>query len=401
MMENDALYLLFARYIDRKCTPEQEEELAEMLADPVNEPAVKQLLEQYFDKLPESFELPQGSAEQMFSEIINTKTPAISLQPEMLLKRQRMRLIQIAAAVVLLFISYGAYLWLKPLKTNATAETEEITAPLLQDIPPGGNRATLQLANGTVITLDSIANGALATQGGIQVLKQQDGVIAYEPQADSPAQDVLMNTITTPRGGQYQLTLTDGSKVWLNAASSLRFPAAFTGNQREVALTGEGYFEVAKNAAKPFKVILGNGTTVEVLGTHFNIMSYEEEDMNRTTLLEGSVKLTNSSAAMLLKPGQQAVIDHSGKMKLLNDVDTEEAIAWKDGFFKYNSVDLQTFLRQAARWYDIDVEYRGKIPAYSFSGKIPLTVNFSKWLRVLELSEVHYTLEGRTIIIKP
>jgi ferric-dicitrate binding protein FerR (iron transport regulator) len=194
--------------------------------------------------------------------------------------------------------------------------------------------------------------------------------------------------------------LSDGSKVWLNAASSLRFPASFAGKERKVELLGEAYFEVAKNAAMPFKVKV-NGMEVEVLGTHFNINSYENESTVRTTLLEGSVKINNNNSSSLLKPGQQAQVNKAGEIKIINNVDVEEAIAWKEGKFQFDRADIHDIMRQLARWYDVDVEYKGSVSSH-FGGTISRDVNLSQVLNMLHLTgEVKFQIEDRKVIVMP
>jgi transmembrane sensor len=212
--------------------------------------------------------------------------------------------------------------------------------------------------------------------------------------------EVVYNTISTPRGGQYQLMLADGSKVWLNAASSLRFPASFVGKERKVELLGEAYFEVAKNAKMPFKVKV-NGMEVEVLGTHFNINSYENESTIRTTLLEGSVKINKNNSSSLLKPGQQAQMNKAGEIKIINDADVEEAIAWKEGKFQFDRADIHDIMRQLTRWYDVDVEYKGTVSSH-FGGTISRDVNLSQVLNMLHLTgEVKFQVEDRKVVVMP
>jgi ferric-dicitrate binding protein FerR (iron transport regulator) len=212
--------------------------------------------------------------------------------------------------------------------------------------------------------------------------------------------EVLYNTISTPRGGQYELMLSDGSKVWLNAASSLRFSASFVGKERKVELLGEAYFEVAKNAAMPFKVKV-HGMEVEVLGTHFNINSYDNESMIRTTLLEGSVKINKNNSSSLLKPGQQAQMNKAGEIKIINNVDVEEAIAWKEGKFQFDKADIHDIMRQLARWYDVDVEYKGTVSSH-FGGTISRDVNLSQVLNMLHLTgEVNFQIQDKKVLVMP
>ena len=274
-----------------------------------------------------------------------------------------------------------------------------------EKIVPGGNKALLTLADGSTIILDSAANGLLSQQGGIKVQKLNNGLLAYSINGKLVTENdqAFYNTITTPRGGQYQVTLSDGTKVWLNAASSIHFPVVFTGSERKVEITGEAYFEVAKNKAMPFKVTAGS-SEVEVLGTHFNINSYTDEPSIKTTLLEGMVKVTvpvlgASQPAEFLQPGQQAAINKQGRISVIKNADLEEAVAWKNGRFQFKSADLKSILRQISRWYDADIEYKGNVDMH-FSGQLPRNDNVNKVFEKLALTgEVNFMVEGKKIIV--
>jgi transmembrane sensor len=252
-----------------------------------------------------------------------------------------------------------------------------------------------QIADGSNIILGSAQNGVLATQANIDIRKAAGGKIVYNAsQPLSPNAPVLYNTITTPRGGQYQVTLSDGSKVWLNAASSLKFPAAFSNNERVVELTGEAYFEVAKltgpsvagreGSRIPFKVITAN-QTVEVLGTHFNVNAYDDEATINTTLLEGSVKIVQAktNASQLLKPGQQAKM---GANIRVSDVDASQAVAWKNGYFIFSHEDIGSIMRQVSRWYDINIQYEGDVTKEGFVGTISKFKDVAQVLDMLQLT---------------
>jgi len=276
------------------------------------------------------------------------------------------------------------------------------------DILPGSNKAILTLANGSKIILNDAGNGKIARQQNIVIDKAKNGQLIYDVDGSfktdrqpKVAAIVAMNTLTTPRGGQYEVVLPDGTKVWLNAASSLRYPTSFPGNERQVELTGEAYFEVAKNAAQPFFVKTTN-QTVEVLGTHFNINSYSDEISTKTTLLEGSITVTNTSGMPLvkLKPRQQAIGTLKG-MKVNTDADTEEAMAWKNGKFMFKNTDLPAIMRLLSRWYDVDVEYQGTIAEKHYRGQISRNVPVSQVFEILKTSGVNFTISGRTIIVKP
>jgi ferric-dicitrate binding protein FerR (iron transport regulator) len=251
--------------------------------------------------------------------------------------------------------------------------------------------------------LDSLGNGVIATQNGKQVLLK-NGELAYA--GDAGSGEVVYNNLTTPKGRQFQILLPDGTKVWLNAASSLRYPTAFSGSNREVEVTGEVYFEVAKNAHQPFIIHLNNKTKIQVLGTQFNVNAYSNEAAIRTTLVEGSIKIVSGASAaggpVVLRPGQQAQINNAGgDMKVMNNVDVDKVTAWKSGLFNFEDSGLEEVMRQVERWYDIEVVYEKNIPDIRFGGKLSNDVSLSGLLRSLQESEVHFRIEGRKLIVLP
>ncbi|SDS33672.1 FecR family protein [Mucilaginibacter mallensis] len=306
-----------------------------------------------------------------------------------------------AAASILLFISIGGYfLWHKQAPGKQIVHNQ----PLHNDIAPGGNKAILILASGKQIVLTGAKNGTLAKQGAITISKTSNGQVVYTD-ASTAAQNtafISYNSIETPRGGQYHLTLADGTNVWLNAASSIKYPTAFTGNERRVEITGEAYFEVKHDAAKPFRVIC-NGQIVEDLGTHFNINAYSDESAVKTTLLEGSVAVTSVGKNKILKPGEQAQLEN-GDIHLAN-VDVDEMVAWKNGLFDFKDANIGIVMRQLARWYDVDVEYEGKIPDILFTGKLHRDINAAQILDMLSYFKVHFKIENegvkKKIIVMP
>ncbi|WP_343704114.1 FecR domain-containing protein [Chitinophaga sp.] len=271
-----------------------------------------------------------------------------------------------------------------------------------QDIAPGGDHAVLTLADGSTITLDSAGNGSLSTQGGTTIYKHAGGRLAY--QAGGAPETVQYNTLSTPRGGKYQVLLPDGTSVVLNAASSLRFPTAFSGSSREVELNGEAYFEVAKNAAAPFRVKVqaagGPGRTIDVLGTSFNVMAYQDEPVMRTTLVSGAVKVTAEGAPALLQPGQQAVISNtqSGGIKV-EKAALDEALAWTHNEFYFSNTNIYSIMRQISRWYNVDVSYEDSLHVF-LNGNIRKNVPASQVFKMLELTgEVQFsTVNGQVTV---
>ena len=307
-----------------------------------------------------------------------------------------------AAAAVFLLIASSIFFTFNPKNKKQELVKTELNRPTpVNDIAPGGNKAVLTLADGSSIVLDSAANGTLTQQGNIKVQKLDNGQLAYTVNGKQVTEndEAFYNTISTPRGGQYQVTLADGTQVWLNAASSIRFPVVFTGAERKVEITGEVYFEVTKNAAIPFKVKTA-ASEVEVLGTHFNVNAYDDEAAVKTTLLEGSVKIIATGQPIkYLQPGQQSAINKQGTITVLNNAVIEEVMAWKNGRFQFNSADLKSILRQISRWYDVDVVYKGNVNLH-FTGQLTRNDNVSKVFDKLVLTgEVHFKIDGRKIIV--
>jgi ferric-dicitrate binding protein FerR (iron transport regulator) len=301
-----------------------------------------------------------------------------------------------SAAAVFLLICGALLIFRKqpPLKTRDEQ-------PLIASVPikPASTVATLTLADGSVIELGQAANGVLSNQGAVNVRKQKSGELVYESR-DEPSETAIpaKNTLTIPRGGHYQIVLNDGTRVWLNAASSLTFPTVFTGSERRVQLVGEAYFEVAENKKMPFRVV-SDETQVEVLGTHFNFRAYPEDELVKTTLLEGAIRLSTPSAAVLLKPGEQGS-NRSNGMIDVRSVKSRESIAWKNGLFIFRNERITEIMKQISRWYNVDVVYQTNVSDQSFGGVYSKNKDLSELLKGLELTGlVHFKIEGRRIIV--
>lgn len=261
----------------------------------------------------------------------------------------------------------------------------------IKDIAPGGNRAMLTLADGTQIVLDSADNGALLKQNGITVIKLNEGELSYLGKAN--AGEVVYNTVSTPKGGQYQLILADGTRVWLNAESSLRFPVVFQGQERKVELSGEGYFEVTKNDKAPFYVSVGM-MDVKVLGTHFNVSAYTDENTIKTTLVEGSVVVNSGAAEVKLNPGQQAALGRMDEvLKKVDNVDVSAITAWKNHEFLFNETELRDAMKQLSRWYDFEVVYENQIPPTYLYGTIQRDKSLTDVLKIMEASGLKFRIE--------
>lgn len=328
-------------------------------------------------------------------------------RPARVRQMTRQKAAMIAAAV--LFLIAGGWYFSShsgPDGSPVTSRTAKTATPALrQDILPGSNKAILTLGDGSTIVLDSARTGSLARQGNSQVLKTGDGQLKYAPNSNAVSV-VAYNVLSTPRGGQYKLTLQDGTDVWLNAGSSIRYPTTFSGKERRVEITGEAYFEIAKNAAMPFRVAVNgsaqndNGLEIEVLGTQFNVNAYKDEPGLKTTLVEGSVRLVRGRSTSVLKPYQQALVSADGGFKTMSLTDVDQVIAWKNGAFEFDDADISTVMRQISRWYDVEVVYEGKVPADHFSGRFSRNTSLAGVLKILNISGIQLIAENKKIIMK-
>lgn len=315
-------------------------------------------------------------------------------------KIAKYRWLQVAAVLAVVLFASIFFIQRKKNHETDTVKLTNKVAPIL----PGGNKAYLTLANGSRIVLDDAQNGKLATRPGVTISKTGNGMLVYHftnsNNNNTAAVTPEFNTITTPRGGQYQVVLEDGTRVWLNAASSIKFPQAFTGTTREVELSGEAYFEVAKNKAKPF-IVQANGTKVQVFGTHFNINAYADNNSITTTLLEGSVRMSSGSSAVMLLPGQQGDAVINGSAIKVSPADIQQTMAWKNGLFIFHDLNITEVMKQVGRWYDVDVEYSDDdVKKNEFGGTISKYKNINELLDVMVLTRsIHYKIEGRRVII--
>lgn len=290
------------------------------------------------------------------------------------------------AAMILLFAGIAGYFYWQ--QSSPTVKTS------LADVTPGTTRATLTLHDGSVVPLDS---GRKTLQQGQSTVLQQGGQLQYDVQGKENV--IVYNTLSTPRGGQFRLILPDGSKVWLNAASSIRYPTAFVGKERLVEVSGEAYFEIEQDVQQPFVVSLRQGNRIEVLGTSFNVNVYTDEPAMQTTLLEGAVRVSNAGGSAVLSPGQQAVVTGDDGIRVIQAKNATQAIAWKEGLFNFDGASLDDVMRQLARWYDISVVYEKGVPDIGFGGKIGRDLTLAGVLSILEKTGVHFRLEGKTLIV--
>jgi ferric-dicitrate binding protein FerR (iron transport regulator) len=336
--------------------------------------------------------MQQVNEEAAWQKISGLTQPAPVLS---VVKSARFRWIKYAAAVVIIAAGAGTFYFSQRAYKVESSASDQATIRE-NDVQPGTTGAVLTLSDGSKISLDSAGSGTVAAQGNTQVVKLSDGRLAYQVKGSQA--NILFNTLSTDRGKQFQVVLPDGTKVWLNAASSITYPTAFIGKTRRVRMTGEAYFEVAKNAAMPF-VVETPGQETTALGTSFNINSYEDEEKVRTTLLEGSVRISHSSAHQLLRPGQQSVIGKEPGDMLVKEADVQQAIAWKNGYFSFTNADLKVIMRQLSRWYNVDVIYEGEGPKVEFSGEIGRTLTLAQLLDILKETRIRYRIENKKLII--
>jgi transmembrane sensor len=385
LLSNQRYFDLADKWLDGTISPEEEQEYAN-----------------WYNQFSEADEvlIPAGIAlskeeyqQKLFQKINQRRVKVVSL---------RTKVARLAvAAIVAGIVGLGFFLYQTRLQpTTPVVATTQPQSPVQKDVKPGTNGATLILANGNVVVLDTARNGQVAA--GASNIFKTNSIISFQDAEMAITTGNSINTLSTPRARQQQLVLSDGTNVWLNAESSIRFPTVFTGRIREVEMTGEAYFEVAKNAAKPFIVNI-NGARVEVLGTHFNVMAYANEPSLQTTLVEGSVRFSKFGKELLLQPGQQSQLLQGDNLKLVPHADLNFAMAWKNGKQVLNGADIQTVMRNIERWYDVDVEYKGAIPSRTFTGDLPRTANLSEIVRLFQINNIHATLDAahKKLIVTP
>jgi len=390
----DQLHIIFQKYLDQNCSPDEMQQLLDYFGTTQADP---ELLEQLVEKVLLSQDVEDADAAAQsrldagFQQILAKRVKA---KPAMRLKMLYTKW----AVAATLFVAVGAglfYFTKSDIPTNVTANQIALK--------PGTEKARLTLADGTVIDLEEAVNGKLNNKDGVAITKADDGKLVYDAKNKGDVNaPVSYNTLVTPRGGQYKVILPDGSSIWLNAASSLRFPTQFVGAERRVELSGEGYFEIKKNAKQPFVVVSG-GQEVTVLGTHFNINAYRENNTIKTTLLEGAVKVSKGAQSYLLAPGQEANLDNeNNSFSIAKDVDVALAVAWKNGRFSFDATNIKEVMQQIARWYDVDVSYKGDFSNVELTGEIPRGADASRVLNLLKgTKQVDFIINGRSITVIP
>ncbi|MCF0053600.1 FecR domain-containing protein [Dyadobacter sp. LJ53] len=383
---------LFNRYYQGLATASEKEELMAYMRSANDDALLEKFLESGWVSLDAEENVFTAEKSSAMLRSIFGSTP----QEEKTMKIFSIGWIRYASAAAI-FILIGLGIW----KVTSVPKTgiAHTAQPKAEDVKPGGAKAILTLSDGSAIELAHAKSGFLARQGAAEVSKSQDGVLVYNAKSENTSTKISMNTLTTPKGGQYEMLLPDGSKVWLNASSSIRFPSVFPASERKVEITGEAYFEVAKDKSRPFRVKF-NKSEVQVLGTSFNIMAYPEEGPSKTTLVEGSVFIRNVNQNTKLKPGQQAAVLPTGKIKT-QYIAMDEAVAWKNGMFYFKDAGIEEVMRQLSRWYDVEVSYSGKIPVRQFTGRVSRNVNLSEVSGMLRYAGVNCRIEGSKMIIDP
>ncbi len=387
---------LATRYFDNTCTPAEKLELAEWIGRQTDDTMLQQVLGDAWESHVPLILMPDEMSDRIVAAMFGRSMGTVAM-PELpgtkVVPLRSYRKVWWAAAGILLLGGAGLWSWQHQPAPAPVAESRQ--QRYRNEVMPGTNRAMLTLADGSMIALDSAGNGVLGRQGAVKIIKQSNGELAY---VGNSSGEVMFNTMSTPRGGQYHLTLPDGTQVWLNAASSITYPAAFTGKERKVTVKGEAYFEVTANANMPFRVGAGNAE-ITVLGTRFNVNAYTEEPTIRTTLVDGAVSVAAGKASALLHPGMQAKVGKDNILNVTENIDTDETIAWKNGFFQFTDADMPTVMRQIEKWYDVNVSYEGAIPEKSFGGGMQRSLPLTKVLGILEENGVKFRIEGKNIIV--
>jgi transmembrane sensor len=399
-MEDQRLKYLLEIYSSNRATDSEISELNKYLDEGIYEEQVKNFILNKLEENKGDNQIPREVSEDILSSIFDTAPKSSNInnpveKNQIVLRNWKSWL---TAAMIIFVIGFIAYPWLQPEVKESLAKQDSVI-----DFPPGTDQAMLTLWDGTLVQLNNVIDSTALHNAGLTINSSEGEIVS-----NSNSNSIGYNTLVTPLGGQYKIVLPDGSRAWLNAGSSIRFPTTFVGSERSVSISGEVYFEIQTNKQKPFIVqvkndISGNDMEVKVLGTHFNISSYPDDPTINTTLVEGSIEVRKGATKKLLSAGQQARISNNSDSQnvLVETVDTESVIAWKDGVFEFNG-NLQDILRQISRWYNVDVQYENEISNRAFIGTIARDNKISEVLKILELTgEVQFEIEENTVIVKP
>jgi hypothetical protein len=384
---------LFEQFCNNTCTPEENREFWELLAmlkeeDQLN-PDDQWLWDNADVSRPEDQIDWSAALDKIRSRVAawdGRQTPVRRLPKRAL-----------AAACIILLAGIGVYTLIRStIKPTSQQRSIAHLPPVIKDVPPGNYGATLTLTDGKRVVLDSAGDRTIAVQGGNEIVNQNSQLTYLNN--NSITTEAVYNTLSTDRGRQYKVVLADGSAVWLNALSSIRYPTSFNHSERRVSITGEVYFEIKGDARKPFIVTTG-GMDIRVLGTHFNVNAYPDEAAAATTLLEGSIKVSRNADALVLLPGQQSLARKNGSLALIRNADVAAAVAWKNGYFTFDDTDIKSVMKQLTRWYDIDVRYEGDVAAERFWGDLPRNASLSTILNTLERTGVRFRMDGNTVVV--
>ena len=391
MLQENEFNELISRYISGEITSSEKARLLDLLDKEEGLDSLDSIMRDNLAKAKNDF-----ATEEQTQEFVNKLNAKITLKT-IKLEPKESKIFRLKNWIVAASLVIAAGVGATYIANNEQEQEEQIA--MVEDVTPkeitaAVSGAVLTLADGSQIVLDSLGNGQIAQQSNTTI-SNKDGKLIYNSQKGATT---VYNTMSTPKAQKYNLQLADGTKVWLNASSSIKFPTAFSGKTREVSITGEAYFEVSSDKSKPFIVDAG-GMKVEVLGTHFNINSYDDEEVIRTTLLEGSVVINQNMKSKKLYPGQQAVVNTIGDISLEKNVNLSQVMSWKNGLFYFENSSLQEVMRELSRWYDVDVVYVNGIPKRNFEGEIQRNLKLSEVLRILELNKVKFKVEGRTVLI--
>lgn len=408
------LSFLLERYLNHTATKAELDELFDLISEEKQRDRLEAELHEKWMQQPENEKMKFSlQSEQDVLKTILTRNQSDEVLPETKIHFFQKYWFRIAAAAVII-LTAGIYYYSNTPGTdkNMLAVTKDTATKIIK---PGGQKAVLTLADGSTIILDDSSNGTLATEGNNHIIKK-DGELIYESgstlssfgkgtgkgsQNEEPTGG--FNTMSTPKGGQYKLRLPDGSKVWLNAESTIKYPVVFNSKERNVSITGEAYFEVATDKNKKFLVNV-NGTVTEVLGTNFNVSGYTDEDAIKITLLQGAVKVArpnakNNGDAKILKPGQQAGWNIKTEKLTVQEADIDAVMAWKNGLFQFNGDDIVSIMKKISKWYDVEIRYAGKIPQGHYNGIVSRSSDLETVLKILEESGLHFNIEGKKLIV--
>ena len=395
MSNSRTISRLLFKYLQGTLTPEEEYELEKWkLQSAENRQFLERLSNEATQVIDTDGTLPGTLEEKIFGKI-RDKVP--ELHGNVIRMRGNWWRYAATAAVVLILFGYSIMTMMQ--KERPKQVVAKVEQPVVEDVAaPDGNYASITLAGGEKIDINGSSRGTLASQGKVQVIKSADGLIIYKVATGRVRGKMQFNTLANPKGSKViGMVLEDGTKVWLNAGSSLTYPVAFIGKERKVSITGEAYFEVAKKKSMPFRIMKGE-MMVEVLGTHFNVNAYGDEPHMKVTLLEGAVKVSSGNVSGILKPGQQAKVKDND-INVQSDINIDQVMAWKNGYFSFEKAGITEVMRQIARWYNIEVAYDGEIPNERFGGELRRNSKLSSVLKVLEKSGVKFRIENNKVTV--